>query len=158
MTPDAVTKTDSGSLALFERIAREALPLIAHRLFTVTAFDAVAMQVERVYSSDPSNYPVGGRKPKRDTEFGRHVLIAGESLITEGDAEIARIFDDHETIRGLGLHSSINAPVLGKDGCVVGVLNFLMPGDHVTPNQLQAAFRFAREAAVIAALAERDLA
>ena len=141
----------SAPCAVFERIAHEAAVAIGHRLFTVTAFDAAAMQVQRVYSSNAAAYPAGGRKPKRDTEFGRHVLIAGQPLVCEGDAAIERIFDDHETIRGLALHSSINAPVLDAERCV-GVLNFLMPGARVTPNQIQAACRFADDAEVIAAL------
>ena len=144
-------ESDSGGkCAVFERIAHEAGIVIGHQLFTVTAFDAGAMQVQRVYSSDAAAYPVGGRKPKRDTEFGRQVLIGRQPLICEGDAAIARIFDDHETIRGLGLHSSINAPVLDAGRCV-GVLNFLMKGQRVTPNQMRAACRFATDADVIAA-------
>ena len=102
----------NGLAAVFERVDNEAADVIGHQLFTVTAFDAATMQVERVYSSDPRAYPVGGRKPKRDTEFGRRVLVDGQPLICEGDAEIVRIFDDHETIGALGLHSSINAPVV----------------------------------------------
>jgi len=143
----------AGTGSVFERIGREAAAAIGHRLFTVTAFDAAAMQVERVHSSNAAVYPVGGRKPKRDTEFGRQVLIEGQPLVCEGDAAIARIFDAHEAIRRLGLHSSINAPVLDAAGRCVGVLNFLMTGLAVTPGQLAAACGFARDAGVIAALA-----
>src|SRR4051812_27901933 len=93
---------------VFDRIEREAAFKIAQQLFTVTLFDASAMQVQRVYSSNAAAYPVGGRKPKRDTEFGRRVLVGGEAVVCEGDAAIERFFDDHATIRALGLHSSIN--------------------------------------------------
>jgi hypothetical protein len=144
-------ESDHAASAVFERIGHEVAIAIGPRLFTVTAFDAAAMQVRRVYSSDPAAYPVGGRKPKRETEFGRHVLMAGQPLVCEGDAAIERIFDDHETIRGLGLHSSINAPVLDRGRCV-GVLNFLMTAPRVTPDQLKAACRLASEAEVIAVL------
>jgi hypothetical protein len=144
-------ESDGGIRELFERIGRDAAGVIGQLLFTVTAFDAATMQVRRVYSSNPAAYPVGGRKPKRDTEFGRQVLVAGQPLVCEGDAAIARVFDDHETIRGLGAHSSLNAPVLDAGRCV-GVLNFLMPGERVTPEQLQAAGRFASDAGVIATL------
>lgn len=137
---------------VFERIGTEAAPVIGQQLFTVTAFDASTMQVQRVYSSNPAAYPVGGRKPKRDTEFGRQVLLRGQPLVCEGDEAITRIFDDHATIIGLGLHSSINAPVLDHD-CCVGVLNFLSPGSRVTEDQLRAACLLARDAEVVAALA-----
>ena len=136
---------------VFERIDREAAGVIGHGLFTVTAFDATTMQVRRVYSSNGAAYPVGGRKAKRDTEFGRRVLVGMQPLVCEGDAEIARIFDDHETIRGLGMHSSLNAPVLDAGRCV-GVLNFLMAAEKVTPEQLRVACRLSSDPDVIAAL------
>ena len=136
---------------MFERIAREAAGSIGCSLFTVTAFDAAAMHVQRLYSTNPSAYPVGGRKPKRDTEFGRRVLVAGEPLVCEGDDAIATIVEDHETIRSLGLHSSINAPVVSGDNCV-GVLNFLMTSSAVSKDQLRAACALASDEAVVATL------
>ena len=145
-------EVDSAIRAVFERIDREAAVTIGHQLFTVTAFDSATMEVQRVYSSNPAVYPVGGRKPKRDTEFGRRVLIEGQPLVCEGDEAIARVFDDHETIRGLGLHSSNNAPVV-KAGRTVGVLNFLFSGQRISSNQLRVAFQSATDSDVIAALA-----
>lgn len=139
--------------ALFERIDREAAATIGHQLFTVTAFDATTMEVQRVYSSNAAVYPVGGRKPKRDTEFGRQVLIERQPLVCEGDEAIARVFDDHETIRGLGLHSSINVPVTDGQQCV-GVLNFLMSSDRVTPEQLRTALACANDARTAASLSK----
>lgn len=147
--------------ALFDRLAREAETSIRCRLFTITAFDAGAMSVERIYSTDPSVYPVGGRKPKRDTEFGRRVLVEGRPLVCEGDDAIARVFDDHATIRSLGLHASINAPVVAAGGRVVGVLNALTTSERVDTAQLDAACRLARDPELVAALralAERDAA
>ena len=136
---------------MFERIAREAAGSMGCSLFTVTAFDAAAMQVQRLYSTNPSAYPDGGRKPKRDTEFGRHVLAGRKPLVCEGDDAIAAIFDDHETIFSLGLHASINAPVVSGDNCI-GVLNFLMTSASVSNEQLNAACAFASDESVVAAL------
>lgn len=144
-------EADSTVRAVFERIDREAAVVIGQRLFTVTAFDAATMEVQRVYSSNPAVYPVGGRKRKRDTEFGRRVLVDGQPLVCEGDEAIARVFDDHETIRGLGSHSSINVPVTDGARCL-GVLNFLAPGVGFLPEQLRAAYRFATDVDVVAAL------
>lgn len=69
----------------------------------------------------------------------------------QGDDEIERIFDDHETIAALGLHSSINIPVVEGEQCV-GVLNFLMAGVRVTTEQVDAARDVAKRADVIATL------
>lgn len=144
-------EADKTIRAVFERIDREAAVAIGHQLFTVTAFDAATMEVERVYSSNPAAYPVGGRKPKRDTEFAQRVLVERQPLVCEGDEAITRVFDDHATIRALGLHSSINAPVIDGDRCV-GVLNFLMVGRRVTPEQSRAACCFAIDSQVGAVL------
>lgn len=142
-----------GIAAALEAVGRAAQPAIGWSLFTMTAFDPAKLEVERVYSSNPGAYPVGGRKRKRDTEFSRRILLGGEILVCEGDAQIEAIFDDHPTIRSLGLHSSINVPVLLEGRCL-GVVNFLMTGDVVQPRQLEAARGVAAEAAVIAALTE----
>lgn len=151
MQTGAIGASDQ-SFAVFQQIALESGQTLGHSLFTVTWFDAQAMQVQRVFSSNPPAYPVGGRKPKRDTAWGRQVLLECKPLVCEGDAAIARMFDDHSTILGLGLHSSINAPVRGDSGCV-GVLNFLMVSDRVTPQQLYAACDLALRPDVAAALA-----
>jgi hypothetical protein len=145
-------EADSAVRAVFERIDREAAVAIGQRLFTATAFDAATMEVRRVYSSNPAVYPVGGLKPKRDTEFGRRVLVDGQPLVCEGDEAIARVFDDHETIRGLGLHSSINVPVVNA-ARIVGVLNLLFSAERISSDQLRAASRSATDSDVIAALA-----
>jgi transcriptional regulator with GAF, ATPase, and Fis domain len=141
----------AASHAVFERIDRDAARAIGQQLFTVTAFHASTMEVERVYSSNAAAYPGGGRKAKRDTEFSRRILVAGEPVVCEGDDAIERFFDDHLLIRSLGLHSSLNAPV--KDGgTCVGVLNFLMAATDVTEQQVAAACAFAADVETIAAL------
>ena len=141
--------------ALLDRIERVSLDSVGHALFTITRFDPATLEVERVHSSNPSAYPVGGRKQKRDTEFSRRILLHAETMVCEGDAEIAAIFDDHALIRSLGLHSSINVPVLSRDGSCVGVVNFLMTEDHVTAARLTAASAIAADADLAAALIAR---
>lgn len=81
-------------------------------------------EVERVHSSDPVAYPLGGRKPRRDTPWSRQVLVRGEPYYANDAAGIRFAFEDAEKILGLGLGAVINVPV--KDGeRVLGTLNFL---------------------------------
>ena len=141
--------------ALLDRIERASRDSVGHALFTITRFDPATLEVERVHSSNPSTYPIGGRKQKRDTEFSRRILLRGETVVCEGDAGIAALFDDHALIRSLGLHSSINVPVLSSDGSCVGVVNFLMTDDHVTAARLTAASAIAANADLAAALIAR---
>ncbi|MCB4824806.1 GAF domain-containing protein [Roseicella aerolata] len=119
-----------GPLALLraaDEVGREAM---GHRLCTAMRFDAAAMTVQRIYSSDPLAYPVGGAKPKRDTAWGRHVLLEQRVFTGEGEAAIRAHFDDHAVIAGLGLRSIVNVPVVLRGLCR-GTLNFLWAEEQV---------------------------
>lgn len=97
---------------------------IGHRLFTVMRFDAERMEVERLYSNQPASYPVGGRKQKKETAWGDHVL-RDRKVFRGNDADAIRwAFDDHAKILGLGLSSVLNVPVV-LDGRCVGTMNLL---------------------------------
>lgn len=102
---------------------------IGHSLFTVMAFDRDRMEVERFYTSDPENYPAGGRKKKRDTDWGQFVLLDGQTYIGASDEDIRRNFDDHEIIAGLGLCSVINIPIK-RMGVTIGTMNLLDTTAH----------------------------
>ena len=61
------------------------------------------MELERLFSSNPEAYPPGGRKQKKGTPWGQHVLIEQKIFIGEGTEAIRQSFDDNETIERLGL-------------------------------------------------------
>ncbi|MBU8536655.1 GAF domain-containing protein [Falsiroseomonas tokyonensis] len=141
--PDAVLT--AAQLSRMAEAAREARPLallraadeigrqaMGHRLCTAMRFDAAAMTVRRLYSSDPESYPVGGTKPKRDTAWGRHVLLERRVFVGEGADAITEFFDDHALILGLGLRSIVNVPIL-HGGVCLGTVNFLWAEERVRP-------------------------
>ncbi len=103
--------------------------LIGHSLFTVMAFDPNLMEVERFYTSDPAIYPAGGRKKKRDTNWGRHVLLEGQVFIGSNDEDIRHNFDDHQVIADLGLCAVINIPIK-RLGTTIGTMNLLDTSAH----------------------------
>jgi GAF domain-containing protein len=105
---------------------------IRQALFTVMRFYDRTMEVERLYSSDAAAYPVGGRKQKRDTAWGRHVLLEHRVFVGEGAQAIRASFDDHDRILGLGLLSVINVPVV-FDGQCRGTVNFLCSRAALSP-------------------------
>tara|TARA_R110000787_G_scaffold211281_3_gene321109 strand:+ start:51159 stop:51656 length:498 start_codon:yes stop_codon:yes gene_type:complete len=111
---------------------------IGHNLFTVMAFDQDRMEVQRCYSSDPDSYPVGGRKKKRDTDWGRHVLTQGQPIIGSSEDDIRRFFDDHKVIIGLGLCAVMNVPIK-RLGTVIGTMNLLDISPHYTADDIKIA-------------------
>ncbi len=120
--------------------------LVGHCLFSVNAFRRETMEVERLYSSHPAAYPVGGRKQKRATAWGQHVLQDKRVFIGEGDAAIREKFDDHALMRELGVHSIVNVPVVWRGACL-GVLNFGCPHLQFEESQIAAAMMFGLTAA-----------
>lgn len=119
----------SGLDEIFAAVADMANTYIGHKLFTIMAFDAETMQVQRLYSSNLDAYPLGGAKGKRDTEWGRHVLEEGRPFIGRTAEDIRSNFNDHEVIFGLGLESVLNVPVR-ICGRTIGTMNLLHQSEY----------------------------
>lgn len=128
---------------LFAALAAVAAEALGSALFTAMRFDAAAGEVERLYSTNPVAYPVGGRKTKRDTPWATQVLGECRVFVGAGDAAIRGAFDDHAKILSLGLHSIINVPVVVAGTCV-GTVNFLMRGDSIAESQVALAEELGR--------------
>ncbi len=112
--------------------------LIGHRLFTIMQFNPDTMEVRRCYSSNPEHYPPGGRKAKRDTHWGRHVLEQGHVFIGYNAGDIRDNFDDHEVIEQLGLASVLNMPIRSL-GRTIGTMNLLDVAGYYTEKDIPAA-------------------
>jgi GAF domain-containing protein len=108
----------------YARVEALAGRVLGHRLFTLMVLDEASGEVERVHSSRPEHYPVGGRKPKRGTPWGAIVLDRGEPFIGRTADDIRQAFDDHPLILGLGLESVLNVPVRFQ-GRAIGTMNLL---------------------------------
>ena len=95
---------------------------IGHRLFTIMRLHETDHEVERVYTSNPRAYPVGGRKRKQDTPWSRTVLTEGRVFVARTPAEIREAFPDHALIESLGIGSIMNVPIT-LAGRRVGTMN-----------------------------------
>jgi GAF domain-containing protein len=107
---------------LFQAIEDVATRRLDAGLVTMMRHDAVESTVRRLHSSNPQAYPVGGKKAKRDTDWGRKVLTEHQVLVSAGDEALRQSFDDHATIIGLGLHSCVNVPLVSAGKCI-GTMN-----------------------------------
>jgi hypothetical protein len=96
--------------------------VVGHRLFTVMRVHEAAAEVERIYSSNPAAYPVGGRKAKRGTPWSRAVLDQGEVFFARTPEEVREAFDDYALIFSLGIGSIMNIPI-GYRGRRLGTMN-----------------------------------
>lgn len=124
--------------ALFSAIEQIAARTVGQCLFSVNAFRAATLEVERLYSSNQVAYPVGGRKQKKATAWGQQVLIERRVYVGAGEAAITASFDDAALMFSLGVRSIINVPVVWRGVCL-GVLNFACPHSRVEAEQVAAA-------------------
>lgn len=76
-----------------------------------------AVELLRLWSSNPKAYPVAGRKRKAMTPWACQLLRRGEVFVGEGDTALAAVFDDHALIALLGLRAVINVPLFAAGRC-----------------------------------------
>ena len=120
------------SFALVEEICRRAF---GFRMLTVLRHDPKAGEIERIHSTDPEHFPLGGRKPMGPTPWGRLVLHQGRGW-WGGSAEAVRwAFPDSATILSLGYESLLCAPVL-NGGRTIGILSLNDAAGRYSPDDL----------------------
>ena len=93
-------------------------------------------EVERVYSSNISAYPLAGRKPKQGTPWGAAVLDRGEVFIAADAEGVRAAFSDHALISQLGISSILNVPLRHR-GRVLGTMNVSHDAGHFTPDTVE---------------------
>lgn len=110
--------------AAFQEIEALCIDLVGLKLFTCSIFDMEYGVARRVYSNDPTAYPVSGLKEITPNRWTRHVIEKGQPFLAKTVEELRDVFPDHEKIEALGLGATINLPVVLPDGRLV-TLNLL---------------------------------
>ncbi len=105
------------------------------RLFTILLNDGEAGEIMRLFSSNETDYPPGGRKPMGPTPWGDHVLKEKLCWLGDGEAAIRWAFPDAEKILSLGCQSCACAPIV-SDGQVIGVLSLSHVEGHYSLDDL----------------------
>ena len=97
---------------------------LGHTLFTVSRNLPGGLEVERIYTSQPQDYPNGGRKPAdADSDWGR-AMAAGKVFVASRPADFGPHFHDLDSIVALGFGAVVNFAIF--DGArVLGTLNLL---------------------------------
>jgi GAF domain-containing protein len=132
-----ITAAD-GAPAAYRAVDALARRINGHVLFTVNRHLAASGEVERLYSSNPAAYPVGGRKQKRDTPWGRVVFDRGQVYIARNSEEVRAAFFDHALIASLGIDSIMNVPIR-FGGESLGTMNLCGKAGQYTEADIPAA-------------------
>ncbi len=114
-----------------------------HRL--LASLIHLSAEVERIYTSHPAEYPIGGREQKSGTCWARKVLDSGDLSICHAPADIIETFADHTPILTMGIGGMVNVPVRFGGHCIA-TLNISTEGDRFSEDD-------APELSLLAALA-----
>jgi hypothetical protein len=106
--------------------------LVGVKLFTVTTVDMAKLLASRVYSSNPTAYPVSGTKPITIDKWFDIVHRQQRMFVANTIADIAALFPDHELISSLGCGSVVNVPVI-VEGELAATINLLHQEHYYTP-------------------------
>lgn len=117
--------TDSVWEALREKLA-DAFPVV---FLTALAFTDDGATMERIYSSHPEQYPVGGRKSVANDVHPEWVAVASRrgTVLAPTTADVERIFGDAALIRSLGGGSLMNVALVDAAGAHWGSVNIIGP-------------------------------
>ena len=94
----------------------------------VHSVSAEQIKLQRIWSSMPREYPVGGTKVKVMTDWTRQLLLRSETFVGEGTAALEAVFDDVRLIVSVGLRAVVNVPLVRQDGSCFATFNVL--GTH----------------------------
>jgi hypothetical protein len=110
--------------ALFAALDGALGAVLGHRLFTLMRYHADSGDSERIYTTHPGAYPVGGRKPFNPTAWTEQVLRRQQPYLGRTPADVRAVFFDHALIASLGCGAVLNLPVVW-DGRTLGTINLL---------------------------------
>lgn len=127
---------------------------VGYRLYTVTRMLAGGQEVERIHSTMPEIYAIGGRKPVLPNAYTQRVRQEMKPFLARTPAGFAPLFPDHETITGLGLGCVMNLPIV-FGGEVLGTVNLLDREGIYDECHVEPAMLIARQ--ILPALLERSI-
>ena len=116
------------------------------KLFTVLAFRDGGAQMERIFSSHPTEYPVGGRKIVAydvAPDWLSACLTEQVPYFGRTSEDVRRIFKDWALISSLGCGSIINVPIV-DGGVTRAALNILDAEGAYTDDDVDTAVGISR--------------
>ena len=109
-------------------------------LFTALQWIPQRSSLKRLYTSHPTEYPVGGEKTVEISPGWLGTVIEDKKPFLAPDLEALReVFTDSGLIQQLGCGAVINVPVLDQEDNVVGVLALLDAEGKYTQQSVETA-------------------
>ena len=111
---------------------------IGHKLFTILKFDKINSKLERIYTSNPREYSLQGKKDVIRNFWQVQVLEIGVVNIGYNSQDIKNSFADFDLIEKLGCRSFMIIPVKSGDN-IMGSVNLLHEESWYSDNDVKIA-------------------
>lgn len=116
---------------------------IGFGLYTITHILPGGLEVERLHSTNPAAYAVGGRKPVVASAYRDQVFGSLRPFLGRKPADFIPFFPDHPFIVSLGLGAVINVPLV-FNGTALASVNLLHREGAYDDHHLEPAMAIAR--------------
>lgn len=124
---------------IFEAVRSVVQKRMGFGLLTMLKLTSDGDEVQRLYTTDPINYPLSGRERLGTTPWGQHVLVEQRAYLGADLAGLKWAFPaDFDLIVSLGLGATMNVPIVAL-GRTLGSMNILGAEDRYTTRDLDAA-------------------
>jgi hypothetical protein len=128
---------------------------VGWNMLTLLVFDLKRRVGRRVYTTDAANYPVSAEKPMANSDWSERVLNRHEIFVANRHEEFKPHFVDWEKLRGLGMESAVNYPIV-VDGAALGTVNLTAGAGFYSPDRVEAGKALAPLAALAFFLLARN--
>lgn len=120
-----VHKTAHQPDEIFDAVRAIVQKRIGFGLLTMLKLTSDGEEVQRLYTTDPINYPIAGRERLGATPWGQHVLVEQRAYLGADLAGLKWAFPaDFDLIVSLGLGATMNVPIVAL-GRTLGSMNIL---------------------------------
>lgn len=128
----------------FGRVTQICEQRFGFRFLTILKVLPDPVNVLRVHSSSPDDYPVGALKPMGGTPWGKLVIDGAQVWLGNGAQEVLWAFPDAQLILSKGCEACACAPVV-SGGKTVGVLSLNAALGAYTSDDLHQMRRIAQD-------------
>ena len=130
--------------AVFAQTTQTCARRFGFRFLTILKVLPDPVNVLRVHSSSPDDYPIGALKPMRGTPWGKRVIEGGQTWLGNGADEVLWAFPDAQLILSKGCEACACAPVRVA-GTTVAVLSVNAERDAYTTQDMSEMSRIAQD-------------
>lgn len=134
-SPSLADAMPEGPGAIFDVLARRIQENVGYLLMTVLVPASDASFLDRVFSTNQDQYPLGKADPIEDSIWFRRLFAEGKAIVAN-DVEAIRVWlPGFDAYLAQGYGSLVNIPIV-LSGNTIGLLNLMDEAGHFTAKRI----------------------